>query len=111
MHIDLVPTILAAVGLEIPEHLDGVNLLPYWLGEKQEAPHEILFWGLPPKRYAARAGNWKLVVREGVPELYDLANDPHEERNVAADHPEVVHAMLEQAEAWQRRTGRLQADR
>ncbi len=33
MHIDVVPTILAAVGMEVPEKLDGTNLLPYLRGE------------------------------------------------------------------------------
>ena len=41
---------------------------------------------------AVRWGNWKAVRNRGVDkfELYDLATDIGEEKNVAADHPEVL---------------------
>ena len=39
-------------------------------------------------------GDWKLVVIKGVPHLFNLANDLHEDHNVAALHPEVVQKMI-----------------
>jgi hypothetical protein len=40
-------------------------------------------------------GDWKLVAKSGVPALYDLSKDPHEDTNVAAQNPKVLRQMLE----------------
>ncbi|MDE6367940.1 MAG: arylsulfatase, partial [Muribaculaceae bacterium] len=42
-----------------------------------------------------RQGDGTLVVKRGVPELYNLAEDIHEDNNVAAEHPELVASMVE----------------
>lgn len=87
--LDILPTSLAAaqVAPSGGNKLDGVNLLPFLRGEKQGAPHEVLFW-----RYGAniavRSGDWKLVKQlEGgklVPEfqLFNLREDPAETKPV-----------------------------
>ena len=41
------------------------------------------------------SSDWKLVVKQGVPHLYDLATDIHEDRDVAAEHPDIVKQMKE----------------
>lgn len=55
-------------------------------------------------------GNWKLVEGKKMPtesiwELYDLAKDPCETVNRAAQHPEVVKSMSAEYAAWAKRTG------
>ncbi|WP_330984651.1 MULTISPECIES: sulfatase-like hydrolase/transferase [Enterobacterales] len=49
--MDIMPTALAAADIPLPlkleNKLDGVNLLPYLKGEKQNSPHEALFWASP----------------------------------------------------------------
>ena len=50
---------------------------------------------------------YKLLVfskrgREGKVELFDLASDPREEKDVAAEHPDVVKTMRAQLWEWQR---------
>ena len=44
-------TALAAAGIPVAQDrpLDGVNLLPYLLDQKREAPHESLFWRAGPQ--------------------------------------------------------------
>jgi arylsulfatase A-like enzyme len=42
--LDVAATAVAAAGLDHPEEMDGVNLLPYLTGEKPGDPHEMLFW-------------------------------------------------------------------
>lgn len=37
--------------------------------------------------------DWKLVVKEGIPHLYNLATDLHEDRDVAAKYPEIVQQL------------------
>ena len=40
-----------------------------------------------------RMGDWKMVVKKGVPHLYNLAEDIHEDHDVAAQHPDLVNQM------------------
>ena len=44
-------------------------------------------------RSACVWGDWKIVVKKGVPFLYNLATDIHEDNNVADQHPEIVEKM------------------
>ena len=48
---------------------------------------------------AVRIGNWKVVKPANAKgldelELYDLASDPHESSNKAADHPDLIKEFL-----------------
>ena len=53
---------------------------------------------------AVRDGDWKLLVNaDGTgAELYDLANDANETKNVAADHPDVAKRLAQKAIAWRK---------
>lgn len=42
---------------------------------------------------AVRKGDWKLVVQNGQSRLYDLANDLHEDRDVASRNPKVLNEL------------------
>ena len=42
-----------------------------------------------------RQGDWKLVVKSGRPALYNLADDPHEDNDLAASRPEIVRLLVE----------------
>src|SRR5436189_157057 len=60
IQLDVLPTALAAAGVAVkPEwQLDGVNLLPYLIGEKPGVPHEALYWRFG-QQIALRMGDWK----------------------------------------------------
>ncbi len=97
--LDILPTALAAAGAPVPAEakLDGVDLLPFLKGEKAGAPHEVLFWRFGAQA-AARKGNWKFVqTRAGTSELYDLAADLGESKNLAAEKPDVLKDL---SDAW-----------
>jgi uncharacterized sulfatase len=89
--VDLMPTLAAAAGAPLPPGvtIDGRNLLPALTGtgtpERADAP---LFWNSGYYK-AVRAGDWKLQVNEKQRKawLYNLAADPTEQRNLAANHP------------------------
>ena len=93
---DLFPTLAEIAGEEIGE-TDGISLLPELLGE-QQPEHNCLYWEFHEQggKQAVLRGKWKAVrlnVGEdpiGVPELYDLVEDPSEQHNVASGHPEVA---------------------
>jgi arylsulfatase len=108
--IDLVPTILEAVGMPRPDAdgeaglkrpippLPGRSLLPAFARDGS-VTHESLWWEHEGNR-AIRVGDWKLVAARDRPwELYDLATDRTETRDLAAQHPERVREL---AERWQR---------
>jgi len=50
---------------------------------------------------AVRTRDWKLIQTGSETELYDLVSDPGEQRNVAAEQPEVASELLDQLERWQ----------
>lgn len=93
--LDLVPTLLAAVGLPIPGSLDGEDLNAPSAGERS------LFWRTDFNR-AIRAGDWKLVedLRDGSLRLFDLGADAGEATDRAAAQPARVRALREQLDRW-----------
>ena len=42
-----------------------------------------------------RRGDWKLIVVKGIPRLYNLATDLHEDKDIAAEHPEIVRELFD----------------
>ena len=107
--LDFLPTSLAAAGAAdlTPNNLDGVNLLPFLNGEKTSAPHDSLFWrtGGPGGHNAVRHGNMKLVRHgKAEPELYDLAADIGESKNLAAEKTEVVKELVSAIAEWEKGT-------
>lgn len=104
LNLDVLPTALAAGGTAVDSaaKLDGVNLLPYLTGENKTRPHETMYWRFGPQ-WAVRHGDYKLVVARGgsgQPELYDLAADIGEAKDLAKDQPEKVKELQALYDAW-----------
>ncbi len=104
IQLDLLPTALAAAGAEIDPawKLDGVNLRPYLTGEKSEAPHKTFYWRFG-NQWAVRHGDWKLVVANGgsgKPELYNLAADLSETKNLASEQPDKLNELQGLYDKW-----------
>jgi len=104
--VDWMPTFAALLGIapRTDPRWDGANILPLLEGQVGALPERPLYWNLTHSRFAVRQGGWKLIRNQrdwGVEtELIQIAEDPLEERNVAAQHPEIV-ARLEQVLAEQ----------
>ena len=91
-HFDIFATAAEAAGAALERSIDGVSLLPFARGERAaERPHETLFWRAGAYR-TVRHGDWKLAVDPIIEQtwLFDLSQDPGEQHNLAANHPEVV---------------------
>lgn len=113
--LDILPTVLDAVGVKRPADLPGLNLLDEAAVAKRETvfgecfthdsrdlqnPAASLRW-----RWLVR-GDWKLIVpatqneSDGVVELFDLKVDPQETKNLAATEPDRVSALTKEFDAW-----------
>ncbi len=97
--LDVATTSLAAAGTEVPNELDGINLLPQLTGEKQTEERSLYwrFWN----QSAIRKGDWKyLQVGGDTKFLFNMNTDLPESENVVADHPEIAAALQQELIDW-----------
>ena len=123
--VDWYPTLLKLTGADLaqPLPLDGLDLWPLLTEGKAPDRDALLLVGTTPQRAAIRMGDWKLLVTPAsgpqaktrdpedeadenpaasgplAVELYNLADDISESRNLAADQPERVKAMRARLDA------------
>ncbi|RMG32816.1 MAG: hypothetical protein D6725_16890, partial [Planctomycetota bacterium] len=98
-HWDYLPTLAELAGAAAPRDIDGLSFAPLLLADSPppRSLHTYLYWEHHNgySQQAIRLGDWKGISTTGGPfELYDLAGDPGESRNVAADHPDILQKML-----------------
>jgi arylsulfatase A-like enzyme len=102
--LDLLPTALEAAGLTPPTDrpLDGRSLLPLLTG-RTDRHIGTFYWSEGSSGgWAVRSGDWKLVVQRGQTkgELFDLARDPAETKDLAAGEPAKVAELTALYDAW-----------
>lgn len=109
--VDLLPTLCAAAEVPLPTDYkpDGENMLPAFTGKEIKRTQPI-FWEWQGKatqpdywpRLAVREGDWKLVMEydKSRMELYNIADDRSEKKDVAAGHPEIVARLSKLALDW-----------
>lgn len=78
------------------DYFDGISIFPTLMSdEKAQKKHPHLYWEFAEtNQIAVRMGDWKLIVIRGVPHLYNLATDLHEDKDIAQEHPEIVDQMV-----------------
>ncbi|MFH6604535.1 sulfatase [Maribacter algicola] len=107
---DFYPTLLDLAGIELlPEqHVDGISLKPLLEGKRLDIERP-LYWHYP--HYGNQGGNpssiiregkWKLIHywEDGTEELYDLASDVGEQRNVIKEHADVAKTLSKKLFDW-----------
>jgi arylsulfatase A-like enzyme len=98
--IDLLPTIAGLSGAALPNDrtIDGKDIWPLIAGKKgAQTPHEIYFFYKGNKLESARQGKWKLRrsgKKSQLVELYDLASDISESKNLAKENEILVNEMI-----------------
>lgn len=110
---DLFPTLAALCGLELPHPVDGVSFAAV-LTHSTALPERTLYWHYPHYSNqggrpggAVRVGSRKLIefYEDGRRELYDLATDLREIRNVCLEHPGETEQLAQQLAAWRTAVG------
>lgn len=110
--LDVAPTILAAAGIQPTKEMTGINLLEVAAGKKPARDalageiyeHDVPDLEQPTKgllfRWGIR-GTWKLIQSAdgSQRELYDLARDPQEQHNLAAEHSDVARDLAARIQA------------
>lgn len=122
--IDIMPTVLDAVGVEIPDDLRGRSLIPLLKGEAP--PWRDVMYGefnwhtqstFRPER-SVRDERYKLILRLASNggdqvQLFDLAEDPHEFNNLAGmpEHAANEQRLLKRLDQWRHETNDPLLDR
>ncbi|MBE7494869.1 MAG: sulfatase-like hydrolase/transferase [Verrucomicrobiaceae bacterium] len=97
---DILPTVAEVTGATAPADTDGLSLLPTFLGKNAaQKQHEYLYWEINGWT-AIRQGTWRAVRSKpnAAWELYDLATDPSECKDLAANKPDVLAKLTALAE-------------
>ncbi len=120
--MDFLPTFAAMAGAKLPaDHkIDGHDILPLMTQADAKSPWKALYYFLGNELHAVRSGPWKLRAKnnffneniyrkEPAPRdlvmpaaLYNLRNDPAEQKSVLDDHPKIakrLEALLDEARA------------
>jgi arylsulfatase A-like enzyme len=104
INLDVLPTFVAAADGKVDPawKLDGVDLQPYVSGANSGRPHETMYWRYG-EQWAVRSGDMKLVVSHGgsgKPELYDLASDVAETKDLSSAKPGKAAELQALYNAW-----------
>ena len=77
------------------DYFDGLSFAPTLLGQSGQKEHEFLYWEFSETdQMGLRMGDWKLVVIKGVPHLFNLSEDIHEDNDLASARPDLVEKMV-----------------
>ena len=112
--VDFFPTLLEMAGVAPPKDraIDGVSLVPV-LKQTGKLDRDAIYWHFPHYRFARgpysiiRNGDWKLIkwYQEDGSELFNLADDLGETRDLAKEMPEKVRQLDAKLTAWLKSAG------
>jgi arylsulfatase A-like enzyme len=108
-HFDIAATLIELIGLEIPPHWDGLSFADNLKAGAQAALRDTVV--VSQNAWSCQRGvrweNWLLLRSyhegyHGLQEimLFDLASDPHEQHDLAAERPGVVAEGMRRLEMW-----------
>ena len=97
--IDIVPTVCSLLGIKTPPEVQGMDLSAYLQGKPPSAEKRYLYCeSFIPTEYKANSlmgvvtDKYK-YIQTTRPELYDLANDPAESRNLVTSQPQMARVL------------------
>ena len=117
--MDIVPTVLDIVGLDVPDDLQGLSLKPLLDGTGEIDTHAELvaytdnrrsdddMMGSPAEGYAVRTLRWHFHWYADTDEklLYDVTVDPRGDRDLSAERPDLVARFMQSIADWKESVG------
>ena len=100
---DVMPTLAELAGVDLPDNIDGISILPTLFGEQaaghEQKMHKFLYWEHRGQT-AVRMGKYKAVKpgKNKSFELYNLDTDISEHNNIADKYPDILEKMKTYAE-------------
>ena len=102
---DVLPTVADITGARTPANLDGRSIVPLIKGG--HLPERTWFWKDRYEGFAALHYPWKMHQKKGgAVELYNLASDPGEARNLSSENSGPRESLVAQLADWRREVGR-----
>lgn len=102
IHLDIFSTVAKAAGAALPadRKYDGIDLVSFVADSS--APHQALFWRSGYNK-VVRKGDFKLLLNseKGTKQLYNIALDPSEQKNLALASPEKVKELETSLASWE----------
>ncbi len=102
-HVDINPTVTDLMGWPASPTWQGRSLF-----DPTRPPRTYFYAANEDYLLGVREGDWKYIYNatRGREELYDLARDPDEKQNRAAEEPERCRRLRQRLAAWKDHTGR-----
>jgi arylsulfatase A-like enzyme len=106
--MDILPTTLDLLGIDIPHQVQGISLVGLMERKKNASRNEYVYcMGVPEGTIAIRSKDWKLFLKpeeSGGSEkrLFNLKKDPRELKNVYKDNPKVARQLNNLLEEWRK---------
>lgn len=111
--IDIFPTLFNMLGIEGPKGVQGVSMLPMLQGKSQPiTAFSETDYRLFVHQRAIREDNWKLVMdlMDGQRMLFDLSQDPSEQKDMSSSEPRRTYEMEQKLRAWMGQMGQNPQD-
>ncbi len=103
--VDLLPTTLGLLGIDIPVHVQGTDFSPALRNDAFDAPKNQLIEMSGNPRWSLDFLDWRGIITDrykyavyetGHELLFDLQTDPYEQSNLAESEPELCDQMRHQ---------------
>jgi len=119
-NIDVAPTILELAGIEKPEQMQGMSIVPLVTGEDVEWRDKIFYeyywenaYPQTPTMHGVRTNRYKYIRYHGIwdtNEFYDLEEDPYEMNNLIAspEHQSLIKELCDEIYDWLENTDGMQ---
>jgi len=110
--LDLYPTILGLLGVEDTQSVPGTDFTDLLVhGKPVDVKHQFFMGRINPRNKSGgfrgiRTATYKLAYVKNRPVdksqvyLYNVANDPYDQQNIADTHPEVVKELTKELKVW-----------
>jgi len=100
---DLLPTLIELCGLQADQpKFDGISLARLLKGTSKELPDRklVVQYRTSGEKWNPAVVMWKRWRLVGPDRLYNIDDDPHQDNNVAEQHPDILRAMADHYDAW-----------